>query len=105
MNLEKLNPSTSPEWPGFIFLHNKPEYAVVKVTDASNFTHDEEIKFKQKHTKYSVTQPAGKYFLLTIEEINFEKIPDNNADAISFYTEILGKAGVFWHDYYLISQN
>lgn len=98
---ETLTVGILPQFPNTIFLeHDKNNYFIVNVTDASNFTQQEEIEWKQKNPNYSTTDPQDGYYLLTIEEIQLEEqFYNDDLILIQVCTHVLVTAGDFWHDH------
>jgi hypothetical protein len=104
--MKPLTPAIAPEHPFVVLLHNQDrEYAAIRVTDGSDFTHEEEAAFTGKHKNYAVADPPGKYFYLTLEEIHFREIPEENDEIAGFMANLLQKAGDFWYDHYTASLN
>jgi hypothetical protein len=107
MNIEGLIPTTFAHVQNMIFFnsHEESDTASVQVTDGTNFTYNEEKRFKMRHPLHDVTQVAGKYFYLNINLVTSKYLPTNKAKATKIKKGILEKAKSFWYDYYIMNMS
>jgi hypothetical protein len=87
----------SPE--NIIVLFNERNIFSVKVTDCTNFSHDEEIKHKNELHYFLSVDVYDNYFLLSIEDLMLEEKYHEDTKLARICRVALIKAGLFWHDH------
>jgi hypothetical protein len=88
-----------------VFVTGPKSSAHVTVINATEITETELLEIKRAmQNNYSVTEPMGTYFLLSIQALKF-KTAMSEAEATQLYRTMLMKASEAWHDYYIASNN
>lgn len=73
-------------------IHNEHPQAVLLLHDKTNVPEPELNLFKQKVVNYASTEPAGRYFLLTIEAVKPHDYESENMLAKTMGDILLGAA-------------
>jgi hypothetical protein len=103
---KQMQANLLPEQPDQILVqHQMKNFFLVRVCNASNFTTQQEIEWKSTNPNYSVTEPLGMYFLLTIEQLELEDTNPTDQFLYNICAHALTAAGDFWHDHITSSLN
>ena len=100
MKTRILNP-LSPS----VFVNGPKSAAHVTILNASEMPEHELLAWKrEKRNNYSVTEPMGRYYLLTISALKYKTaIPPD--EALQLYKTMLMTAANAWHDHVIAKNN
>lgn len=87
-----------------IMVANDKSTAVFSVLNATNMPETELLEWKRNNPSYSVTEPFGTYFLVSLSALKFKiEIPLDEAQKL--VTSMMLFAADSWYDHYVTCNN
>lgn len=94
----QFSPARVPGKDGNFILKKDHPMAVLRVVDTTGMTDHEINQVKQHAVNYSTTEVAGKYLIVTIEELDPDMVNVRDVKLVHEISELLLSAADYVHD-------
>ncbi|MBK9290730.1 MAG: hypothetical protein IPM52_03740 [Bacteroidetes bacterium] len=71
---------------------------LIDITDASQFSDQEELAWKKANPIYSSTSPLDHYYLLKVEHLEIKDVHIEEDELVQMFLKVLLAAAEHWHE-------